>query len=125
MIITEILNILNIDNTLSTLLGATASDTKIYPFSTAKMDNSITYIVTPILDEDVKRTDRVEIHIVSKDLSNAHAIDNRVRTLLKTLGDTPNGNFLQVSINGGGSLEDIATETYHLITYYYITQRSN
>lgn len=126
MIITDILNILKADSTLKTLLGATASDTKLYPYSADKdrANNCIVYIVSPVSDEDAVRIDKLEIRIISDDLIKAHAIDSRVRTLLKTIGDTRNNNFLKIVLNGGGSLEDLATNTYHLIDYYYITQRS-
>lgn len=126
MIITEILDILKADTPLKTLQGATASDTKIYPFSADqdRCNNCIVYIVSPVSDEDAVRVDKLEIRIISNDLEKATAIDSRVRTLLKTIGDTPNRNFLKVVLNGGGALEDLETETYQIFNYYYITQRS-
>lgn len=123
MIITDILNILKADTALKTLLGATTNDTRIYPYSTSQTDNCIVYIVSPVSDEDAKRVDRLEIRAISTDLGNAYAIDSRVRTLLKTIGDTPNNNFLNVVINGGGSLEDAKTGMYQFITYYYIISK--
>jgi hypothetical protein len=124
MIIEDILSILKADIALKALLGATATDTKIYPYSTKKQANSIVYILSPVFDADAKRIDKLEIHIICTDLANAYAIDSRVRTILKTIGDTPNGSLLNVEVNGGGSLEDTVSSTYHIITYYYITTRS-
>jgi hypothetical protein len=122
--IAEILNILTTDTALKALLGATSTDTRIYPYSTDQIDNCITYILSPVSEEDIVRVDQFAVHIVSKDLDNAHAIDSRMRKILKTVGDASNGSFLKVVVNGNGSLEDDATETYHLFTTYRITTKS-
>lgn len=120
---TFIYNLLKADAALKSLLGATSSDTKIYPYSTDITGGAIVYILSPVSDEDALRTDKLEIRVISNDLGKAHTIDNRVRAIMKTIGDTSNGNMLKVLINGGGSLEDLKTETYHILTYYYITQK--
>ena len=124
--ITEVLGILKADAVLTSLLGTTLDDSHIYPYRTSKdrANNVIVYTFSPVSDEDAKRVDRLEIRIISSELDKAKAIDSRVRQLLKTIGDTANGIMLNVVLNGGGSLEDTATSLYHIISYYYVTYRS-
>lgn len=93
----------------------------IEPFSVEAGKNSIVYTFTPLTDNNLVRTDKLEIHIIANNLLDAFAIDMEVRKTLLTTGDTPLANGIQqVEINGGGTLEDTATGTIHAITYYYI-----
>lgn len=125
MIIQDIVNILKADVALKTLLGASQTDTHIYPFTTSIRNNCILYKLTPYIDEDIKRTYRLEIQVVSNDIENLYAIETRVTSLLLTIGDKPNIGMLNVVANGGSSEMSDTLKNYHLIRYYYITTRSN
>ena len=93
----------------------------IEPFSAELCKNGIVYTFTPLTDNNLVRTDKLEIHIFSDSLSTAWTIDKEVRNTLLTTGDEPLAvGIHQVEINGGGTLEDTATGTIHVITYYYI-----
>ena len=122
--ILDVLTILNNDSALVTLLGGTAQDTKIYPYSAELKDKCIVYTLSPVSEEDIKKVDRLEIRTVCTDFGTAIAISDRVSTILKTIGDSANGDLLQVSVNGGGTLEDMKTGAIHIIKYYYITTKT-
>lgn len=121
----EIYTLLSVDSALKTLLGGTATDSKIYPYS-AELSKvpCIVYILTPVADDAVKQRNRLELRIIGKSLATITAIDERCRTLLLTIGDkTLSSTVLNVEVNGGGNLSDTATQTTQTITYYNITNR--
>lgn len=94
---------------------------RIEPYFIKGFDDGIIYTFTPLTDDGIKRTDRLEIHIVSNSLETLFSIDAAVRKILLTVGDEPlTANILKVNVNGGGTMEDAATGLKHLITYYYI-----
>ena len=75
----------------------------------------------PISDNNIVRKDRLEIHIISKDYETLFSIDEAVRATLLTTGDAPLcDGIYKVDANGGGTMEDAATGTKHLITYFYV-----
>lgn len=101
---------------LSKLIGD-----RIEPFMIEGFSNGIIYTFTPLTDNSIVRTDRLEIHIVADSMVTMLAIDAVVRKTLLTTGDEPlTADIHKVTMNGGGTLEDAATGTKHLITYYYI-----
>ena len=112
----ELLTILKGNAALSALIGD-----RIEPFMIEGFANGIVYTFTPLTDNSIVRTDRLEIHIVADTLSTALSIDAIVRKSLLTTGDEPlTTNIHKVNMNGGGTMEDATTGTKHLITYYYI-----
>ena len=112
----ELLTILKGNAALSALIGD-----RIEPIMIEVFANGIVYTFTPLTDNSIVRTDRLEIHIVADTLSTALSIDAIVRKSLLTTGDEPlTTNIHKVNMNGGGTMEDAATGTKHLITYYYI-----
>lgn len=119
--IETILGILRNDESLMSLIDC------IDPNGTENADgNSIVYSLTPLTDDRIKRTDRLEIRIIAKSVKRMFSIDTIVRKLLLTLGDEPLRTGIQkVEINGGGQMEDLNTATYHLLAYYIITSRSD
>lgn len=93
----------------------------IAPYNQEGYNNGIVYNFTPLTDNKIVRTERLEIHIIADTLAAAWATDEEVRQVLLTIGDEALVEGIhKVEINGGGSMEDAATGTKHLITYYYI-----
>lgn len=116
MVAEQVIEILKDSEALAALVG-----NRIEPHSVEGFTDGIVYSFTPLTDNNIVRTDRLEIHIISNNLATCYAIDTVVRSLLLTTGDEPLTNSIhKVEINGGGSMEDAATGTKHLITYYYI-----
>lgn len=117
--IEQVLQLLRANQRLNTLIQG-----RIEPFSIGLAANSIVYSVTPLTDNRITQTDKLEIHIIADSVANMFAIDNEVRKTILTMGDSPlTTDILQVEINGGGSMEDLTTNTKHLITYYYIVSK--
>lgn len=87
---------------------------------------ALVYTDVPVSDDGIVRADRFEVHIIAKSIDDREVVDRRVRQLLLTLGDEPLcPAVLQVAINGGGTMEDMGTDTYHKITNYIVTSRSD
>lgn len=119
MLAEQIVDLLRKSETLTALIG-----TRIEPFTIDGFTNGIVYSLTPLTDDNITRTDRLEIHIIADDLSTAFAIDKEVRKVLLTTGEEPlTENILKSQINGGGTLEDAATGTKHIITYYILVSK--
>lgn len=94
---------------------------KIEPFAVEGVQDSIVYTFTPITDNNNVRKDKLEIHIISKNYTTLLQADEAARKTLLTAADEPlMGGIYKVEINGGGSMEDAATQTKHLITNYYV-----
>lgn len=119
MLAEQIVELLRKSEALTALIGE-----RINPFSIDGFTNGIVYSLTPLTDNNIVRTDRLEIHIIADDLETATAIDQQVRKVLLTTGEEPlTDNILKSQINGGGSLEDAATGTKHIITYYSLVSK--
>lgn len=96
-------------------------DIPINPYNQNGKQKGIVYNFTPLTDNKIVRTERLEIHIIADTINEAWDIDEQVRHILLTIGDEALVEGIhKVEINGGGSLEDVATGTKHIITYYYI-----
>ena len=108
------------DEAVSALIG-----NRIYPFhSSDTSQDSIAYTPVPLEDDGVKETWRVEITIISKSLENSMTIDTAIRNALLTIADAQlTDSIMQVTLNGGASLYNYETNTYHITGYYYITYR--
>ena len=112
MILAQVLTLLRGDAQLMALVAG------IEPHHTGDPAHNLT-------DGKAVRMDRLEIHISAQSIAELEAIDQAVRHILLTFGDSPlAGDVLQVELNGGGDMEDLGTGTYHRIAYYILTSRS-
>lgn len=120
MILAQVLTLLRGDEQLMALVAG------IEPHHTGDpAHNQIVYSFSPLTDGKAVRMDRLEIHIIAQSIAELEAIDQAVRHILLTFGDSPlAGDVLQVELNGGGDMEDLGTGTYHRIAYYILTSRS-
>lgn len=120
MVIDEIISILRADSVLTTFIGDRLTDGSIKYTG----QNAIVYNFVPMTDDKVKRTDRLEIHIIATSYSNSLQIGELVRKDLLTIGDTKlTDTILNIYLNGGGTMEDAGTDTKHQIMYFYITSK--
>lgn len=94
------------------------------PFGTDKIEDCIIYNIVPVSNDGAVQQDRLEITVISKDLLTAQRMLEQVKKVLLTVGDTKfNNDILDISLNGGGSLENLETETYHLKAYFIVTSK--
>lgn len=126
MIIDDLLNALRADSELATLLEATQDNDKIYAFEAPIEEVPvIVYKFTPITDNKIIRTDRLELTCISDSLGLTYQLDEKIRDIFITYGDDNfNNRVLEIDINGGGSLSDIDSGTYHNTCYFIIDSRS-
>ncbi len=115
MILSDILNVLESDLELQSLLNGTTEDKKIYAFSTSKL-NSIVYVYTDLISNKILGQSRFEITIntLKVDYSLNIQILDRVKQLLLTLADENfNDDITEIQQNGGGILTNDETNTIH------------
>lgn len=125
--ILSIINILQNNSTIKTLLDGTAADYHIYPLETTYLGDCIVYDCVPVSDDKIQRRDRLQIVVIAATLSKAIEIEEAVKNALLTFGDNSlTNNILKVQQNGGGSLYDSARKKNHRILYFdIITRREN
>jgi len=125
VILEDILTVLKQDSELSALLQATAENSKIFAYNADIVElPCITYVFTPVSDNKIIRTDRLEINSISQSFSEALAIDAQIRELMLTFADGQfNNRILNIEINGGGSMENMETNTYHYTVYFIIDSK--
>lgn len=123
--IKEILEIFKADTTLMGLINGTAAEPHIYPMQTDYLGDCFTYNYHTTAADKITESKRLEITIIAKTLSKTVDIENQIKRLILTLGDTPLiTNILQVEVNGGGSLYDNERLMNHRILYFDLLIRS-
>ncbi|MBS5794885.1 MAG: hypothetical protein KIC92_09100 [Clostridiales bacterium] len=112
IILDEILNILK-------FLGY-----KIYPFGTDKIENCVIYNLIPISSNRVIEQSRLEITVICLDIGIGLQMIENIKKVLITLGDNGlNNNILSIELNGGGSLENVETSTFHFKAFFNIKSK--
>ncbi len=115
MVLDDILNVLQNATDLQSLLQGTVDDTKIYAFSTSKL-NSIVYDYVDLTSNKIVGQARLTLTIntLKVDYSLNIQILDRVKQLLLTLADESfNNDILTIEQNGGGMLENQESATIH------------
>lgn len=124
-----ILDKLKSSEELSTLLGATEDNTKIYPLSANKDDiPCIAYTDSPVSDEGRLKENRLEIRAIDNDYDHLQEVIKTVSGILIIPENKPgyrfNGaNIMSCSQNGGGHIEDIENSIYEKFIYLDIRWR--
>jgi hypothetical protein len=122
-----VLNRLKNDTELTSLLGVTGSDFRIYPLFTKKKGTCIVYTDAPVSGGDIK-DNRLELRIIDSDYDKVLRIENALNRLLDIPEGEPgfiyeNVNIMSSILNGGGSLENESTGDIERILYYEIKWR--
>jgi len=115
LVLIDILNILESDTELQSLLSGTTEDKKIYAFSTSKL-NSIVYDYVDLTSNKIVGQARLTLTIsnLKVDYALNLQIVSKIKQLLLTLGDESfNNNITEIQQNGGGMLENQETKTIH------------
>lgn len=96
----------------------------IYPFGTEKIENCIIYNLIPISSNKIIEENRLEITVISLDMETGLKIVEKIKQELITLGDKPlTNNILTINLNGGGSLENLETNTFHFKAFFNVKSR--
>ncbi|HCT64462.1 MAG TPA: hypothetical protein DIC60_04210 [Lachnospiraceae bacterium] len=121
MILDDILQRLEDDTELKSLLNSTSNNTGIYLNKTDKSD-SITYRFINLSSDGIKEQNRLEINCLSLNYIKANQILDRVKAILLTFGDEQfNNDVLEIALNGGGYLFDDDTKN-HIVKAFFIVK---
>jgi hypothetical protein len=127
--IKAVLNRLKNDAALSSLLGVTAEDSRIYPLSTGNFGPCISYTDTPMEGGRVKQNN-LELRITAQSYAATRQIEDRLNALLdfKEGSGEDTGwiyedvNVMTSYLTGGGELE--MGEIYQRFLVYTIKWRN-
>ena len=97
---------------------------KIYPFGTDKIEDCVIYSLIPISSNKVIEQNRLEITVICLDIGIGLQMIENIKQILITLGDNGlNNNMLSIELNGGGSLENVETNTFHFKAFFNIKSK--
>lgn len=96
----------------------------IYPFGTETTEDCIVYNFIPITSDKIKEQNRIEITVISRSMEKGLKILTEVKEVLLTFGDNQKtNNILEITLNGGGSLENLGTNTFHFKAFFIVKNR--
>ena len=97
-----------------------------YPFLSSSIGECIVYTYEPIMDDGIKKQDRLTIRLITKDIPTAIEKVKAIKQLLLTIGDQKNEllDILSVEQNRGGTLKHEATGMVHTMMYFYLINKS-
>lgn len=96
----------------------------IHPFGSDNIKECIVYNFVPLTCDKVKEQNRLEITVISKSMRKGLEMIKQIKDVLLTLGDDPKtNNILEVTLNGGGSLENLETNTFHFKAFFIVKSR--
>lgn len=127
--ISAILNKLNNDIELKSLLNSNNTDSKIYPLFAENNDTCLVYTDSIVGGGDI-RENRLEFRIITEDYGLMTLIENRLCRLLD-IKEYERGfrfeniSILKSSLVGGGTLEHDATHTIERIMLFQIKWKQN
>lgn len=94
------------------------------PYGTELIRDCIVYNFVPIKSDKIKEQNKLEITVISDSMASGLKILSEVKEALLTFGDTPlSDNILEVTLNGGGSLENLETDTFHFKAYFIVENK--
>lgn len=103
-----------------------ATGLKMKPFGTNKVEECICYKYYPALDNGCLSQSRLELRIITFTVERAETIKKQVNGALLNVGDTGKiPGVTDISLNGGGTMEDLETGTIHTQMNYILKMRSD
>lgn len=136
MIEFDMVNYLESDATLDTLLGSSGSDTKIYP-NIPKPQPILPYILyfggTGDMTDEILDEDRVQLTIRSDSLAEAYPVRNRLKVLLNredeiqsTIFNTGSTDFIIYNsrYTGGDTLYNPETQEWEITMFFNIIYKN-
>jgi len=102
-----------------------ATSLPVKPVFTTSLGNQIIYNHYPVADNGAKSQQRLELRLITKTYSEAESYRKKIVGALVPIGD----NILidgitSCELNGGGSLYEGETKTYHTLLYFDYIHRS-
>ena len=105
----------------------TATNLPVKPMFTTEIDNQIIYSHYAVIDNGARSQQRLEIRLITKTYSEAESYRKQIIGALVPIGDSKKiEGITACELNGGGSLYEGETKTYHTLLYFdYITKSEN
>ena len=103
----------------------TATGLPIKPVFTTELGNQIIYNHYPVQDNGAKSQQRLELRLITTTYSEAESYRKQIIGALVPIGDdTLIDGITACELNGGGSLYEGETKTYHTLLYFDYIHRS-
>ena len=101
-----------------------ATELPIKPHFTGEIENCIIY-TTSCGDDGAVARHRLELRLITSTYAEAEEYKKTILSTLITTGDDSlTDDILSCTLNGGGSLYDGGTKTYHTLMYFDVITRS-
>lgn len=102
-----------------------ATNLPVKPVFTTELGNQIVYNHYPVQDNGAKSQQRLELRLITKTYSEAESYRKQIIGALVPVGDdTLIDGITACALNGGGSLYEGETKTYHTLLYFDYIHRS-
>ena len=94
------------------------------PYGSEEIEDCIVYNFVPVSSDKIKEQNRLEITVIALSVGKGLEMLEEIKEALLTLGDqNKTDNILEISLNGGGSLENIETKTFHFKAFFIVKSR--
>lgn len=103
----------------------TATGLPVKPVFTTSLGNQIVYKHYPVADNGAKSQQKLEIRLITKTYSEAESYRKQIIGVLVPIGDEILiDGITACELNGGGSLYEGESKTYHTLLYFDYIHRS-
>lgn len=119
-----ILEILQNNQVITSILKPTPKKPKIYLLSTSDTGDCIVYTWELIGADGIIKEYRLKIVAITNDYDIGQQLLNAINNELVTVGDiTKHFKILECNQNGGGLMDNFETNKIHATRYYYIKSK--
>lgn len=95
------------------------------PLFTDSIEDCIVYTYNSLTDDGATAQKNLELRLITKTYENAEVMRKKIIELLVPIGDSIKiDGIYSCVLNGGGSLFDENTKTYHTLLYFNLVIRS-
>lgn len=102
-----------------------ATSLPIKPLYTDTIENCIVYNYYPTSDDGAVQQARLELRLITNTMANGELYRIKILQALVPIGDNTNiDGIYKCVLNGGGSLYEGSTNTFHTLLYFDIITRS-
>lgn len=102
----------------------TVTGLPVEPFGTGAIKDCICYRWIPSSSDGCISQYRLELRIICKTINTAQQVSKQIKGALLNIGDTAKlDGVLEVTQNGGGSLQDFGTQTIHTLLFFNVKER--
>lgn len=98
-----------------------------YPFyhlGTEKIEDCIIYKLEQISSDKIKEQYKLSLNIIALSFEKGLKMQDKIKDIFLTFGDNvASVSIMEISLNGGGIMENLETDTYHFKLYFILKTR--